>query len=246
MGNLYIVTGSNGALGRAYLDKLIAHGENTIAVARGSHRFDWPKMEVLDLIDVDACNNFVDELALDGISKIILIHCVGTFHVDFEPPSLEIVNKVVASNFGTFQNIAVPLLRKASECGVSVRLVAFGSPSDTNPPRVDLWKTFTMAKNAIRKMIQKLSHPHSGLMVNISSTKTENEQKLRPFADVSFWLKPEEVVGESFLKISQGSDEIFQEIKVIKPQPGFGEDYYNDPSRIVRKWTDEMFGKKGG
>jgi len=236
----YIIAGITGAIGNAYLSHLASGGESVIGLARSSRRFWWPNTVRLDLLDVDGCRRFVRALDLREVDRIVLLHLVGKFDVEWEESSFR--QDIWDSNLTTFTNLAALLLEKADTHGVAVKFVAFGSPSDREPPRKTLWPTFTKSMNEIRRYMEGLSSEHSGLMVNISSTDTPSERKLRPFADRTRWLSPKEVVERSVVDISSIGGTGHRQIEVFNPDPGF-DSYYDDFGRIKAKWKYEMYGR---
>lgn len=244
MKTLFIIAGSNGAIGKAYLDHLTSEGNRCIAIARGKHLYSWPNTTTLsgDLLDRRRSEEIINSIDLTGIDHVVLIHTVGKFNFELSLGSDS--KDVWESNVVTFQNLADPLLLRTRELGISVKFVALGSPSD--PYHVPFWQLFTEAKDAVRAAIKRHALNHSkvqGLVVNISSTKTANEEKLRPFADTSSWLTPEEVVQNSIKDISKSDGPLYQEIQVIKPNPNFN-NYYADTDAIYKKWMYEMYGNK--
>lgn len=242
MNTLFIVTGSNGAIGNAYFKALLSRKKTVVAVARGHRQHSWPHQQTFDLLDRAACVHSIEQLDFTGTDRIILIHTVGKFHFELTPG--ECNEEVWQSNVSTFVNIAAPLLVRATNNGITLKLVAFGSPSD--PYHVPFWQTFTAAKDAVRKYMRNASTIHrgaQGLFVNISSTRTVNEERLRPFADISKWLTPEEVTRGSIEEIIHEGGEAYQEINIIHPDPHFN-NYYADNDAIRRKWMYEMFGKE--
>lgn len=243
MNTLFLVTGSNGAIGSAYLEELVRHNQTTVAIARGHHRHDWPCKQTFDLLNKEDCETCIRHLDLTRVSRVVLIHTVGKFHFELTPG--EMSEEIWQSNLTTFVNIADPLLARASTEGIQVKLVAFGSPSDFY--HVPFWRMFTAAKDSIREYIKKAvfrSRDMQGLFVNISSTRTANEEKLRPFADTSTWLTPEEVVQGSIAEIRKSGGTGYREIQIIRPDPNFN-NYYADIDTIRKKWYREMFGREG-
>ena len=234
MKTLFIITGGNGAIGKAYFEYLAAKKEVCVSLSRTSPYF-------LDLLNRSRCKKIIQHLDFTNITRIVLIHSVGSFC--FEEQHQKRNNAVWHNNFSTFVNIAKPLIERTQKEHITLKLVGFGSPSDSF--RIPYWKTFSSAKNAIRHYMKLVCVQHAniqGLIVNISSTQTTNEEKLRPYADKTHWLKPQEIVEQSIYYIEQKQIETYHEIEIIKPNPGF-QNYYKKTDAIYKKWMKEMYNR---
>jgi protoporphyrinogen oxidase len=75
-------------------------------------------------------------------------------------------------------------------------------------------------------------------VVDVSTVDTGNENDLRPHADKTYWLQPEEIVVKALPELMTLST--YKEIDVVKQKPDFNPDYYLDHEAILKKWKQEM------
>ncbi|MBS3061012.1 MAG: SDR family oxidoreductase [Candidatus Diapherotrites archaeon] len=248
MVRMVIVTGANGALGKAYVDFFEAQPATVcVGISRKAAQTKNPNTTYLqaDLSDPRQVEQEMRKLPLSDVHEIVLVHAVGKFKLDPRKEK-EFDREVWESNVDTFRNVSRALLFRVRQQSKRplVTLCAFGSVSDKY--NIFAWRSYTAAKNYLRALMQKLSRLEKntkirGVFVNVSTVKTQNEEKLRPFADQRFWLSPEEIVKRSAETIQNPAS--WTELDVIKPRPGFDERYYRDPSRVARKWADERAGR---
>ncbi|WP_026414615.1 SDR family NAD(P)-dependent oxidoreductase [Actinomadura oligospora] len=78
-GRVIVVTGANGASGRAVTERLAADGALVIAAGRSIRPWDSPKIvpTAVDLLDPDATHRFADEVISEHGRVDGLIHLVG-------------------------------------------------------------------------------------------------------------------------------------------------------------------------
>lgn len=244
---LAIVTGANGALGKAYLEQLAATPHvHPVGIARN---LDEAVPGVRYVTGVDLLKDNEIREALSAIQckqaeKILLIHPVGKFKFEHQP-TMEIDADIVLSNMGTMVNTVKAVV--GSMRASSLVVCGFGSVSDKY--NVPFWRSYTDAKNKVRDALSSLpgllSRPDHrivrSVMVNVSTTDTGNENALRPNADTQFWLKPQKIVSESLPFLLAESGPGYQEIDIIEHKPGFDPtEYYGNPDRIMEKWAREM------
>lgn len=235
MAKLVIVTGANGALGNSYVNYFSRQPDTRcIAIGRNVPAKQISKAVFLraDLLQKKQIENEINRLSLEGLQEIILIHAVGKFGFD-KQGSARFDPQILESNIDTFKNIANPLLRKINASlgkKPKVTLCAFGSVSDKYD--IPAWRSYSAAKNHLRRYIQKLSSQNrlsnivSGVFVNVSTVHTENEEKLRPFGNKKYWLSPDEIVKQSAESIARSKG--YLEMDLITVRPGFDESYYRD------------------
>jgi NADP-dependent 3-hydroxy acid dehydrogenase YdfG len=242
---LAIVTGANGALGKAYLQQLstLPH-VRSVGLAR-ERKEQNPRVEYrhgVDLLEEHQVREAIYSLQCELAQTILLIHPVGKFKFEMQPPQ-EIDPEVLLSNMGTMVNTIKAVLSRMRS---NLIVCAFGSVSDKY--NVPFWRSYTEAKNRMRESLQTLSRMLSisntnvrSVMVNVSTTDTGNEKLLRPKADRKFWLKPEKIVQESLPILLADSGPHYQELDVIETKPGFNpEDYYRNPQKILSAWEKQM------
>jgi len=240
MKKLIIVSGANGSLGEEYLKNFSNKSKFfSVGLSRRKPKKTIKNVEYFfsDLLDLKKLEKEIKQINFEQASEIIFIHPVGEFK--FEDNSGKQLDKqVYDSNVLTFINVANILL-KYLEKDKKLIFCCFGSVSDKFD--VPYWKSYTQSKKELKKIVKKLSQSKNirGVFVNVSTIFTGNENKLRPFADKTYWLKPRKIVEESIKEIIFGKSG-FIEIDVFEPDPDFKNDYYLDHGSIYKKWKKEM------
>lgn len=205
--NLVIITGANGKLGEAYTNFFSSKSDfDTILISRsgtGNGTRVFKQIQV-DLLDKKNVKLELSKINFPLYQKIFLIHPVGKFKFQKNASmgiSNEIENEVFLSNVVTLENILTPIIYNIENEEVLIYVCAFGSISDKYG--IPFWKSYSKSKNILRDILKRLTEKDSlrnklsVLFVNVSSVDTGNENKLRPYADKQFWLKPEKIVEKS-------------------------------------------------
>jgi len=245
---LAIVTGANGALGKAYLEQFATlPNVRSVGITR-ERKNEIPGVEYrhgVDLLEAHTVREAIYSLGCEYARRILLIHPVGKFKFEETPPQ-EIDPEVLLSNMDTMVNSVQTIMHRLREATLTV--CCFGSVSDKYD--VPFWRSYTSAKNEVRSSLRTLSSLFPGkatsrkvrsIMVNVSTTATGNENLLRPNADTSYWLQPKKIVEQSLPLLMAETGGGYQEIDVIEEKPGFDPaEYYGNPDRILEKWTREM------
>lgn len=251
---IVIVSGATGDLGRAYLE-YYAKQPNTICYGLTRREEQNPVNGVnyltSDLEDAIATKEQIQKIPLADITGVIFVHPVGKFK--FEPNGLPEIDKtgdniddeIFRSNVDTFHNIARSILeQRERHPNIPVTLAAFGSLSD--PYQVPWWGSYTKSKLVLRKEMRDLSRIEpsvNSVFMNLSSVKTSNENKTRPYADTKYWLSPEEVVERSVRTI-ENPQQSYSELDLYNPSPNYTGSYYKNFDELRRKWLREMNGEK--
>lgn len=240
---LIIVSGINGSLGEAYLN-YYQNKDNMqiVGIARTKPEILYSRVQYkqADLLDRTESIRCIKQLSLEEITKILFIHPVGAFK--FEQEFDEIDPKIYASNVDTFTNLSNAILERIAPTNIDLTLVGFGSISDKY--NVSYWQSYSKSKNALREYIKEQAYKKDnvrGIFFNLSSVKTSNEVRLRPFANTSYWLTPEEIVGRSVLELSFTGK--WKEVDIFNLAPDFSPEIYKNNSRVLERWTREMYGK---
>ncbi len=253
---LAIITGVNGALGKAYANRFSVQEQfKCIGISRSEvsdKNLRVTYVENVDLLDAEKTRLLVaNHLSLDNVSEVLLIHPVGKFKFEInQQPQLDVDgdgmdDEVYASNVITFKNIEGPLTEVVRQQGkiTDLLLCGFGSVSDRY--KIPLWLSYSRAKDILRQYIsvrarQNGSNIHvKGVFVNVSSVNTGNENKLRPFADKTHWLEPEEIVDDSFPVFFQRRIRNI-EMDVFNPIVGFDPERYYSIESVRERWFREM------
>lgn len=257
---LAIVTGANGALGRAYLNRLIntscVNSINCVGISRTNVREKIPGVtyiESTDLLDRENVRKKIDrELPLGNSGEVLFVHPVGRFkfeenqvpEVDHDLDGID--DEVYKSNVVTFRNVEDTLLELAKQQGLvtDFLLCGFGSVSDRY--KVPYWLSYSRSKDILRQQISGKTRQNGagptvkGVFVNVSTVDTYNENTIRPYADKTYWLKPDEIVDDS-LQVILGQSRIRNlEMDIFKPMPGFDPEQYYLPDNVLERWMREM------
>ena len=252
---LVIVTGASGAVGNSFITHFLQE-ENTdcVAVSRSPMEIDALHFQV-DLLEQKSIEKEMNKLDLANIDDVILIHGVGQFKYENEcekksgaTTEAEIDEEIFSSNYHTFINIAEPIINKIHKkhnrgSQTTLALCGFGSISDKY--KIPFWRSYTYAKDTLREYIKKMAKSKEwkglirGRFINVSTTDTGNENKLRPYAtadDKKYWLKPEKIVKNSIASL-ENLTPLWQEIDIYEPVPGFNPyEYYTNHQQIQSKW----------
>lgn len=251
MQKVIIISGATGDLGKAYVKHYSKEKDCLVyAISRREEKNPLKNVNYLlcDLEKSKDTEQEVKKISLDGVLEVVLIHPVGRFKFEKngvpEVKSIEhdIDDEVLKSNLDSFHNIVLPLLNLRKDKNILIKLVCFGSLSDVY--NVPWWKSYSKSKLILREDMRAVSTFEKNLQalfLNLSSVKTFNEHKTRPFADTSFWLSPEEIVERSVPLISS-LKENYTEVDLYNHSPEYHEGYYKDFKKLKEKWLKEMNG----
>lgn len=249
---LAIIAGATGDLGRAYLEHYaLLPDVKTYGLLR---RDELDPVENVTYLKVDLENSQlvsenINTISFDDISEIVFIHPVGMFkfedagkpEIDLNDDSID--DEVYNSNIETFHNVVRPILEKRSEFGsIPFTAVAFGSLSDKY--LVPWWGSYSKSKLLLRKHMADLACIESNIysvFVNLSSVKTSNEFKTRPYANSTYWISPEKIVEETIAGI-HARKYPYSEINSYIPSPDYHLRYYKEHDTLKQKWKREMLG----
>lgn len=248
--NIVIVSGSTGDLGRAYLN-YYSKRKDTISYAIARREEEKPlrdiKYLISDLENPIITKENIQKIPLDNANEVLFIHPVGKFKFEkYGIPEIDdiqdgIDDEILKSNVDTFHNIVRPLIEEREKCGIiPLKLVAFGSLSD--PYHVPWWGSYTKSKLILRREMRELTRREpsvKSVFVNLSSVKTSNENKTRPYADTKYWISPEEVVAKSVQTIEK-TQQPYLEIDIFNPSPKYHSGYYQNFDELRKKWLREM------
>lgn len=244
MEKLFLVTGASGKLGGAFVNKLkeVSAGK-VYAFSRKSTNTCADKSYLVDLLEEKEVLSIFKDLDFHEYDEIILVHTVGKFKfedgttVTVDDDGDGIDDDVYRTNVITVKNILKSLFSCSAE-ETKIKVCAFASVSDKY--NIPFWSSYTRSKNILRGYLQTLCEIRkiSALVVNVSTVDTGNENQLRPLADKTYWLEPEEIVTEVLPSIENLVG--YQEIDIIKENPSFKKDYYIDHDVLLKKWHTEM------
>ncbi len=254
---LAIVTGANGSLGKAYVERFSGLDDYKCVIVSRSKTESKQKnvvyLEGTDLLDADKVKSEIDKkVPLAGCREILFVHPVGKFKFErWQRPENDhdkdgIDDEVYASNITTFTNIEEPLIKFASQEGNVRDLLVCGFGSVSDRYKVPFWQSYSKSKDILRQHISTLTRQSGntlkirGVFINVSSVNTKNENELRPNADKTNWLESEEIVDDSFDILTTKQRIRNLEMDVFKCIPGFNPDIYYSPQNVWERWIHEM------
>jgi len=256
---LVIISGATAKLGKAYVSYFTKNNAlKIIGLSRKTKNIKKDNVEYLkcDLINKNEVYEKISDINISFFKEVWLIHAVGKFKFEeFGEPKEDydldgIDDEVYDSNVVSFLSIFVPLVKKIEKLSkrnkINLKIMCFGSVTDKYS--IPYWTSYTNAKNKLRNILKNSIENKvfrkfmKVLFINVSTVDTGNENLLRPFADKSYWLEPEEIVIKSvkeLLKDKKG----WTEIDIYKHKPEFDPSYYHNTSIILKKWKREMTGR---
>jgi short-subunit dehydrogenase len=243
MDTIFIVSGASGKLGEAFIDLLKQQGKTVYALSRKDVATHADNFLFADLLKEHEVENALMTVDFRKYKEVVLIHTVGKFK--FEGIGTEIIDEngdgiddeVFDTNVITTKNLLKVLLPLVAE-NTTVKVCAFASVSDKHD--VPFWSSYTRAKNILRGYLQTLYEEQQlfALVVNVSTVDTGNENTLRPNADKTYWLHPNEIAEKIIPELNSLNG--YREIDIIKGKPDFEENYYIDHDKLLEKWRREM------
>lgn len=187
--------------------------------------------------------------------RVIFIHSIGVDKFENQNyPNIEVLEtidkEVYHSNVNTYKYLAASLvekLRREHESGSKTKLTLSMIGSVADKHGIIFLTSFTESKHIVRSYIrtavERFPWVISGLIINISSTVTKSALKVRPHADTTYWLKPEETVDESLPALLDKGRTGYKEIDIYKEHPEMDENYYRDPDKIFKRWSKFAWGE---
>lgn len=251
---LVIVAGAAGEIGEAYCRRISDLGIDVIGVVR-NHRVEGVLSENFRQVHCQLDNSEMirkvfDEIDIESYRSIIFLHSIGMDK--FNPrnyPDISKLKTIDSDVYDTNVNSFKYLFRYLTKRVLSINSVrkemvlktaVISGVADMYAPFVieDFCEAKLILRGYIRSYVDKYPDLFSGLSINITSTLTKSAAQVRPHADKSDWLSPDEVVSNSIgelLSIEFG----YKEINLIKPSKRFIEGYYENEKLLYEKWVKE-------
>lgn len=250
---LIIIAGAAGEIGSSYAKALVEKEVDIIAVIRNkklSFQSPFVKETTCHLEDEKSIERAFSSVDLGAYEEVVYLHTIG---VDkFDPrgypdvrPMKTIDEDVYNTNVNSFKYLMRYLVKNIARINeeqkkTTLKIAMIGGVGDKHAPFVI--ESFCEVKNIIRQYIQSQTvlHPQwiSGLSINVTSTITASALAVRPHADTTYWLTPQEVVERSLdtLLVEKSG---YEEIDIIKKLPNFAGGYYEDNHMLYEKWSKE-------
>lgn len=251
---LYIIAGAAGEIGTAFVKQLIGKGNDCIAIIRNktisieSPYFISVTCDLTNQLEIEKC---FTNISFEDYERVVYLHTIG---VDkFDPrgyPNIKPMNTIDADVYNTNVNSFKYLYRYCikrirdynlgHDQNIDLKISIIAGTSDKHTPFVI--ESFCEAKFILRQYIQSATNLYpnwvSGLSINVTSTITESALNVRPFADTTYWLTPEEVVNQSIDLLMENKSG-YKEIDLLKKSPLFVNDYYENNTLLYEKWSKE-------
>jgi len=252
MKRLVIVAGGTSAIGKVYMN-YFSKDSTVIGISRKEFEPINKNIKslVCDLTNRAQTMNLGSKINLEDIDKVILIHCIG--EDVFESPNYPVIeninsinSKVYTTCVNTLKNsidLVVEKIINERKHGrnVGLTITMFGAISDKY--NIPFFSSFRESKNISRTHILNITKKYNwckGFVINVSTVESRLSTGYRPYADRTYWLKPQEVIDNSIEKLINLKNK-FEEIEIFKFDPNFESDYYSNNDKIFKKWVKEMY-----
>ncbi len=253
MKKLVIVAGAAGEIGQAYIKKLLEKEIEVLAILRNkdlsfeNNNLRKIKINLDNEVDIDEKLSDID---IDSYGQIIYLHTIG---VDkFDPRGYPEIKKmktipedIYDTNVNSFKYLYRYLyrylLKRINNNGnQKLKVAIIAGAADKHTPFVieSFCESKFILREYIRSGIELYPEKVSGLSINITSTITDSALKVRPFAELTYWLTPKEVAERSIDSLLESRNG-YNQIDVIKHSPLFTENYYEDNELLYKKWSAE-------
>ncbi len=254
MKKLIIIAGASGEIGSAFIKKFLQEEniECTAIIRNKALLIEDNNLTKItcNLDNIYEIESKFKEIDFRKYAEVIYLHTIG---IDkFNPrgyPNIKTMETIdpdiYNTNVNSFKYLFKYCLNKIKEINKDnittlFKTVIIAGTSDKHTPFVI--ESFCEAKFILRQYIQSAVNLYpqwcSGLSVNVTSTITESALAVRPFADTTFWLTPDEVVDQSLQKVVQ-TGLGYSEIDLFKYSPEYTSDYYNNNEKLYTKWSKE-------
>lgn len=203
---VYVVTGSTGPLGGAFLDLIDAPESHVLAVA---HRQSLPRLprsvQVIDDCDltnyreVKKVRDYLEGNDSYASSEIRVINCAGKFPYpeylgETDPDAFaDTLNSNVLSVFN-IARVILPLMAQRR----GGKFVSF--TSHTTAHAFPFMGAFNAAKAAVESLTRTIANEYGefgvvAMSFALATLDTPAERKLKPNGDVENWIKPSEAAS---------------------------------------------------
>ncbi len=255
---LFIIGGASGEIGAEFVRRLIV-SQQVIGISReneldiSSTNLRWLHF---DLANPNETYKIVERMDFSKFARVVFIHSIGIDkfeNIDYPRiDKIETIDPVVYnSNVNTYKYFATALIKKLGQerkggAKTQLTLAMIGSVADKHG--LIFLTSFSESKNIVRGYMRDAVGRYpwvTSLAINISSTITKSALKIRPHADTTYWLTPQEVVKKSLstlLETTQG----YKEINLYKKDPQYEPDYYTNNDKVFRRWSKYVFGDNLG
>ena len=199
-----IITGASGNLGRAAVERFVKDGYFVIASIAPGEPSDLDKNDNIavypvDLTDEKSVNDFVGAVTKRHGSIDVALLLVGGFAAgDLATTDGVQIKKMIALNFETAYYCARPIFLQMTKQSGGGRIVLVGSKPALEPKTGKNVLAYTLSKSLLFTLAELLNaegqEKNIVTSVIVPSTIDTKENRLQmPKADVSLWVKPDEI-----------------------------------------------------
>ena len=201
-----LISGANGNLGKATIQKLTTGSKPVVAVDRGQHHLSeyisQGKIEFkpCDVSDEAAATKLVDDLVASGKKLDTAILLVGGYVPgNIEETNGETLRKQYTANFESCYFLARPLLKQMKEIGQG-RFVLVGAKPGLNPALGKHSVAYALSKSLIFRLAEIINE--EGTDTGITATvivpgtiDTPQNRASMPGKNYEDWVKPEHIAN---------------------------------------------------
>lgn len=199
-----IITGASGNLGRAAVERFVKDGYFVIATISPGKPSDLDKNDntatyPVDLSDEKSVNDFVDTVAKRHGSVDVALLLVGGFAAGgIATTDGAQLKKMISLNFETAYYCARPIFMQMKKQAGGGRIVLVGSKPALEPKTGKNVIAYSLSKSMLFTLAEILNaegnEKNVVTSVIVPSTIDTKENRLQmPKADVSLWVKPDEI-----------------------------------------------------
>ncbi len=254
MKSLVVIAGVAGENGTAYAKRFVEEGCDVVGIIRktrvdgiDSDKFTQVQCELSSSQSIEEAFVAVD---LESYNRVVLLHTIG---VDkFNPRNYPNITKmetidpdVYNTNVNSFKYIlryVAGRVYKANESGkrIAMKTAIIAGVADKHTPFVieDFCEAKLILRGYLHSYTDIFPEWFSGLSINVTSTVTKSALAVRPNADTTDWLTPDDVVDNSVSEIMSDS-KVYKEVDIIKFSPNYVEGYYDNHHALYQKWSRE-------
>ncbi|MDX9905660.1 MAG: SDR family NAD(P)-dependent oxidoreductase [Bacteroidales bacterium] len=209
-----LITGANGSLGLAVVNRLLDDGNRIIAVTGKSAAGTLPHdknlvIKELDLMDEKQAEDFVRSALKDdsGLDAAVLL--AGGFAMGkLTETSKADLDKMVNLNFYTAYNMVRPLLKHFLERGKGGQFILVGSRPGLNAADGKDFFAYSLSKAMVFKLAEHINAAgkEKGVTATVivpSTIDTEANRKAMPGADFSKWVPAEKIADAISFSLSE-------------------------------------------
>ena len=199
-----IITGASGNLGRAAVERFVKDGYFVIAIILPGSPSDLDKNDnvatyPVDLSDEKSVNDFIETVAKRHGPVDVALLLVGGFAAGgLSTTDGAQIRKMIALNFETAYYCARPIFLQMTKQSGGGRIVLVGSKPALEPKTGKNVLAYSLSKSMLFTLAEILNaegqEKNIVTSVIVPSTIDTKENRLQmPKADVSLWVKPEEI-----------------------------------------------------